>query len=111
MFEIGISCVIVLALAYWTALWLMGRREDVLHGKFAEKHLKAAEPVRPIFPQPPVPEPELEPILPVVAEQPTAGTKPDPVRPITPQQPAAQPELLQSLLVSLKQEIQQLTSK
>jgi hypothetical protein len=36
MFEISIFCVIVLAIGYWTALWLMGRRDDVLHGDFVE---------------------------------------------------------------------------
>jgi len=34
MLEISIICVIALALAYWMALFLMGRREDVLHGNF-----------------------------------------------------------------------------
>jgi hypothetical protein len=36
MFEIIIFCVIVLAIGYWTALWLMGRHDDVLHGDFVE---------------------------------------------------------------------------
>jgi len=36
MFEISIFCVIVLAIGYWTALFLMGRRDDVLHGDFVE---------------------------------------------------------------------------
>jgi hypothetical protein len=36
MFEISIFCVIVLAIGYWTALWLMGRHDDVLHGNFVE---------------------------------------------------------------------------
>jgi hypothetical protein len=36
MFEIGIFCIIALAIGYWTALWLAGRREDVLHGDFVE---------------------------------------------------------------------------
>ena len=34
MFEISILCVIVLAVGYWVALWLMGRHDDVLHGDF-----------------------------------------------------------------------------
>jgi hypothetical protein len=34
MFEIGIFCVILLAIGYWVALWLMGRHDDVLHGDF-----------------------------------------------------------------------------
>ena len=34
MFEISIFCVILLAVGYWVALWLMGRHDDVLHGDF-----------------------------------------------------------------------------
>lgn len=36
MFEIGIVCVIVLAIGYWAALWFMGRHDDVLHGDFVQ---------------------------------------------------------------------------
>jgi hypothetical protein len=36
MFELIIFCVIVLAIGYWTALWVMGRRDDVLHGDFVQ---------------------------------------------------------------------------
>ena len=36
MFEISIFCVIVLAVGYGVALWLMGRRDDVLHGDFVD---------------------------------------------------------------------------
>jgi hypothetical protein len=36
MFEIGIFCVIALAIGYGTALWLMSRRHDVLHGDFVK---------------------------------------------------------------------------
>ena len=36
MFEIIIFCVIALAIGYWTALWLMGRHDDVLHGDFVQ---------------------------------------------------------------------------
>ena len=36
MFEIGIFCIIVLAIGYWAALWLMGRHDDVLHGDFVQ---------------------------------------------------------------------------
>ena len=46
MFEIGIFCVIFLAVAYWAVLWLMGRREDVLHGEFVKSEPPAEEPVR-----------------------------------------------------------------
>jgi hypothetical protein len=77
MFEIGISCVIILAMAYWTVLWVMGRREDVLHGQFVEGHLEPDEPTRSIVPD----------------------------------QPPFRPELLQSLLTSIKRDLDQLTRK
>jgi hypothetical protein len=44
MFEIGIFCVILLAVGYWVALWLMGRHDDVLHGDFIHAD-EGAEPV------------------------------------------------------------------
>ena len=50
MFEIGIFSVIILAAAYWLGLWLMGRREDVLHGQFVSRVLQLDEPPRTIFP-------------------------------------------------------------
>ena len=50
MFEISIFCVIVLAAGYWSALWLMGRRDDVLHGDFV--HEAAPEAVPTISPAP-----------------------------------------------------------
>ena len=37
MFELGILGVIVLAVGYWATLFAMGRREDVLHGKFVQQ--------------------------------------------------------------------------
>jgi len=77
MFEIVISCVIVLAAAYWTALWLMGRREDVLHGQFVEGD----------------PQPEVPAAL-------SVG-----------EQPPFKPELLQSLLTSIKRDLDQLARK
>jgi len=36
MFEIGIFCFILFAIAYWATLFIMGRRDDVLHGEFVE---------------------------------------------------------------------------
>ena len=36
MLEIGISVFLVLATGYWTILWIMGRRDDVLHGQFVD---------------------------------------------------------------------------
>ncbi|MGY3614721.1 hypothetical protein [Bradyrhizobium sp. USDA 10063] len=36
MFEIGIFCVILLAAGYGVTMWVIGRRADVLHGRFVE---------------------------------------------------------------------------
>ena len=65
MFEIGIFCVILLAAGYWTTMFVMGRRDDVIHGKFvhAEAGREATEspvttppfPLRPKFPSRPTP--------------------------------------------------------
>ena len=42
MFEIGIFCLILLAVGYCVALWLMGRHDDVLHGHFIQADEGAA---------------------------------------------------------------------
>ena len=36
MLEIGILIFLALACGYWATLWIMGRRDDVLHGQFVE---------------------------------------------------------------------------
>jgi hypothetical protein len=76
MFEIGIFCVIIVAVGYWVTLWAAGRREDVLHGQFvqAEPHAERAPEPAPMVPPPP-------------AKQ------------------LANAEALQSLLVSIKREL------
>ncbi len=54
MFELGFFCVILLAAGYWTAMWLMGRHDDVLHGKFVhlEDEPELAAPLRQPAPPP-----------------------------------------------------------
>ena len=95
MFEFIILCVIFLALAYWAALWVMGRREDVLHGEFVKADVPADEPIRSVFPPQPVPA--------VFPEQ--------PAKVALPEQPAFRPERLESLLQSIKQDLNQLVQK
>jgi hypothetical protein len=77
MFEISISGIIVLAAAYWTMLWLMGRREDVLHGQFVQGDPQHEE---------------------------AAALS-------LPEQSSFKPELLQSLLTSIKRDLDQLARK
>jgi len=43
MLEISIFCVILFAIAYWATLFIMGRREDVLHGEFVEAEPELAD--------------------------------------------------------------------
>ena len=55
MLEIGIFSVILLAAGYWATMFVMGRRDDVLHGRFvhsdSEAESTAAEaPAPPAFP-------------------------------------------------------------
>ena len=49
MFEVAIFCVIVLAIGYWVALWLLGRHDDVLHGDFVHPE-QGTEPAPSAFP-------------------------------------------------------------
>jgi len=57
MLEIVILSIIVLAVGYWTALWLMGRHDDVLHGDFVreESGPETAYPSSPAYPSLPAP--------------------------------------------------------
>nr|WP_050626963.1 hypothetical protein [Bradyrhizobium viridifuturi] len=45
VFEAIVFGVILLAVGYWATMFIMGRRDDVLHGKFVEEE-PAAEPPR-----------------------------------------------------------------
>jgi hypothetical protein len=95
MFEIGIFCVIFLAVSYWAVLWLMRRRDDVLHGEFVESEPLAEEPALPVFPKPSVRSAFLE----------------RPVQATAPEQPAFRQERLESLLKTIKQDLNQLVQK
>jgi hypothetical protein len=116
MFEIGIFGVIALAISYWTVLWLMGRREDVLHGEFVEGKAAPDEPVgatsadpqaRPIFLERPAR--PASPERPVFPKRPTLPERPAPTA--APEQPAFRRERLESLLHSIKQDLDQLVRK
>ena len=123
MFEISIFCVILLAISYWAVLWTMGRREDVLHGEFVEPGAQPEEPVRSVFPdrsalskgsvRPIFPEPPAQQTpIPAKSSIPAKTSIPEqPVRAAVPEQPAFRPERLESLLNSIKQDLNQLVQK
>lgn len=54
MLEISVFCVILLAAGYWATMFVMGRRDDVIHGKFihAEDDVELAQPSVPASPPP-----------------------------------------------------------
>ncbi|MBR1233335.1 hypothetical protein [Bradyrhizobium sp. AUGA SZCCT0182] len=114
MFEIIIFCVILLAVSYWAVLWLMGRREDVLHGEFVEAGAQAEEPVRPVIPDRPAQRAvrPLFPKKPIVTEKPVQTAIAElAAQAALPAQPAFRPERLESLLNSIKQDLHQLVQK
>ena len=94
MFEIGIFCVIFLAVAYWAVPRLMGRRDDVLHGEFVESEPPAEESVRPVFSKRPI----------------LSAPQKRPVEAVSEQQPFRQ-ERPESLLNTIKQDLNQLVRK
>jgi hypothetical protein len=94
----------------------MGRREDVLHGEFVEPGAQPEEPVRSVFPKRSArPARAVRPVFPekpVIAEKPLqAAIAEQPVRTALAEQPAFRPERLESLLNSIKQDLNQLVRK
>ncbi len=49
MFELIILCVIALAIGYCAMLWLVGRRDDVLHGDFVQTDAPPEFPSKPFL--------------------------------------------------------------
>ena len=112
MIEIGIISIIVLAVGYWVTLWLMGRRDDVLHGDFVHTEPGAETaalsdqrfPAKPTFPA--------KPMLPANPRAKAAIVKPIPAKPVQalPAQPppaalSERSDTLQSLLASIKRDL------
>jgi hypothetical protein len=94
MLEIGIFCVILLAAGYWATMFVMGRRDDVIHGKFVHSEDEAA------FTQPAMPARPPFPKRPVKAAQPASVAAAN--------DPIAQPvssAALQSLLTAIQQDL------
>lgn len=85
MFEIGIFCVILIAIGYWATLFAMGRRDDVLHGHFVE------------------PEPQAEPTAPAPIAMP--APMPPSASPRPPAPVVANAESLRSLLAVITQQL------
>src|ERR1700761_2487976 len=123
MIEIGIISIIVLAVGYLVTLWLMGRRDDVLHGDFvhAEPGAETAAlsdqpfparppfPAKPMFPAKPPPKPTLAKaavVKPAAAKPASAQALPAaPLPPSAPVPVSERLDTLQSLLATIKQDL------
>jgi hypothetical protein len=86
MLEIGILVFLVLACGYWATLWIMGRRDDVLHGQFVEADSE-------------------DELAPAMASPSPVPTRPKPAPKPVAADPAPDDAALQSLLASIKQEL------
>jgi len=77
MLEIGIFCVILLAAGYWATMFVMGRRDDVIHGKFvhAEDEGDFAQAAMPV-PPPPFPKRPVKAVQPANIQPAIADAKP-----------------------------------
>jgi len=88
MLELGIFCVILLAVGYWAAMFVMGRRDDVLHGKFVhDDETEGVEGAAPPFPS-----------RPAFPQRPASGPKP------------VNSDALQSLLAAIQHDLKDVAS-
>jgi hypothetical protein len=95
MLEIVVFCVILLAAGYWATMFLMGRRDDVIHGKFV--HADDEQPAL-HTPLPPFPK------RPVKAAK-TFNVQPANVQPAKAEAKPVTSEALQSLLAAIQQDL------
>ncbi|MCK1383551.1 hypothetical protein [Bradyrhizobium sp. 21] len=94
MLEIVVFCVILLAAGYWMTMFVMGRRDDVIHGKFvhADDARAAAQSAMPA-PMPPFP------------KRPVKAARPANVQPANTGAQPVNSEALQSLLAAIQQDL------
>jgi hypothetical protein len=104
MLEIVIFCIILFAVGYWATLFVMGRRDDVLHGEFVKPGTEAGLASPDAQTSPAVPDLVVR-RAPASAEMTPPKSAPAPPVPAFADLPPANTEALQSLLVSLKQEL------
>ncbi|MBR0971598.1 MULTISPECIES: hypothetical protein [Bradyrhizobium] len=94
MLEIVVFCVILLAAGYWATMFVMGRRDDVIHGKFV--HTEDAD----TFAQSAMPTP-----MPPFPRRPVKAARPDNVQPTNAGAKPVDSAALQSLLAAIQQDL------
>ncbi|MET4327436.1 hypothetical protein ABIB80_003262 [Bradyrhizobium sp. i1.15.2] len=94
MLELVVFCVILLAAGYWATMFVMGRRDDVIHGKFV--HTEDAD----AFAQSAMPTP-----TPPFPRRPVKAARPANVQPANTGAKPVSSEALQSLLAAIQQDL------
>ena len=94
MLEIVVFCVILLAAGYWATMFVMGRRDDVIHGKFVRIEDAGAlgQSAMPT-PMPPFPKRQAKAARPANVQPANTGAKP------------VNSDALQSLLAAIQQDL------
>jgi hypothetical protein len=94
MLEISVFCVMLVAAAYWTTMFVMGRRDDVIHGKFVHTE-EEGDMSRSSMPVPPPPFPK----------RPIKAAQPANIRPGTAEARPVNSAALESLLAAIQQDL------
>lgn len=94
MLEISVFSVILLAAGYWTTMFVMGRRDDVIHGKFVHADGEGVF-VQATMPTPPPPFPK----------RPVKAARPANVQPANGAAKPMNSAALESLLAAIQQDL------
>ena len=94
MLELVVFCVILLAAGYWATMFVMGRRDDVIHGKFVRAEDEGAS-TQPAMPVPPPPFPK----------RPVKAAAPANVQPVKAEAKPVNSAALESLLAAIQQDL------
>ena len=90
MLELVVFCVILVAAGYWATMFVMGRRDDVIHGKFVRTEDVSAQSA---MPRPPFPKRPVKAARPANVQPANSGAKP------------VNSDALQSLLAAIQQDL------
>ena len=109
MLEIGIFCVILLAAGYWATMFVMGRHDDVIHGKFVHSEEEGDFAQAPMpAPRPPFPKRPVQAAPPASVQTvsaPSASVQPASVQPALVEGKPVNSAALQSLLAAIQQDL------
>ncbi|WP_456769645.1 hypothetical protein [Bradyrhizobium sp. USDA 3650] len=94
MLELVVFCVILVAAGYWATMFVMGRRDDVIHGKFVHAEDAGA------FAQSAMPTP-----TPPFPKRPVKAARPASVQPANTGAKPVNSDALQSLLAAIQQDL------